>query len=180
MMRVERLVTPLPKSFCSTNRVRLPARAHSRATATPLMPPPMTTTWKCRPSNEGRGLTAKLMISRQISATDPHAPGRCGFAQCAQFDSPPVFALEVGHLSPENCWEESPTTNDTESNFPLEVRLSSNRHKCTFPSARAGCGAFLPSDQGAALGCGPDWSRLAGSRPPRGARNGGVFPVMEE
>src|SRR5215472_5034760 len=118
MMRVERLVTPDAKSFCSTNNVRLPARAHSRATATPLMPPPMTTTWKCRPSNEGRGLTAKLMISRQISATEPHAPGRCGFAQCAQFDSASVFALEVGHDSPENCWEESPTTHDTESNFP--------------------------------------------------------------
>ena len=60
MMRVERLVTPEAKSFCSTSSVRLPARAHSRATATPLMPPPMTTTWKW-PSKGGRGLMAKLI-----------------------------------------------------------------------------------------------------------------------
>src|ERR1039458_4359426 len=59
MIRVDRLVTPEAKSFCSTSSVRLPARAHSRATATPLMPPPMTTTWKCCPSTDGRGLTVK-------------------------------------------------------------------------------------------------------------------------
>src|SRR5437899_2499839 len=43
MMRVERLVVPLQKSCCSSSRVRRPARAHSRAIATPLMPPPITT-----------------------------------------------------------------------------------------------------------------------------------------
>src|SRR5947209_9889431 len=64
MMRVERLVTPEAKSFCSSRRVRFPARAHSRAIATPFMPPPMTTTWKCWPSSEGRGFRAKLMISK--------------------------------------------------------------------------------------------------------------------
>src|SRR3979411_3199569 len=61
MIRVERLVVPDAKSFCSTNSVRLPARAHSRATATPLMPPPITATWKCCPSSGARGFVAKVM-----------------------------------------------------------------------------------------------------------------------
>src|ERR1051326_8275460 len=46
MIRVERLVVPEEKSFCSTSRTRLPHCAHSRAMATPLMPPPMTRTSK--------------------------------------------------------------------------------------------------------------------------------------
>ena len=53
-MRVDRLVVPLEKSFCSSNSVRLPARAHSRAMATPLMPPPITATSKRWLSSEGR------------------------------------------------------------------------------------------------------------------------------
>src|SRR5262252_7800940 len=44
MMRVDRLVVPAAKSCCSTRSVRRPARAHSRAMATPLIPPPMTRT----------------------------------------------------------------------------------------------------------------------------------------
>src|SRR4030081_2642445 len=61
MIRVERLVVPDAKSFCSINSVRLPARAHSRATATPLIPPPITATWKCCPSSGPRGFVAKVM-----------------------------------------------------------------------------------------------------------------------
>jgi len=49
MMRVERVVTPEQKSFCSRMSTRLPPRAHSRAMATPLMPPPITTTSKRSP-----------------------------------------------------------------------------------------------------------------------------------
>src|SRR5712671_1067733 len=50
MIRVDRLVVPEEKSFCSTSSVRLLHCAHSRAMATPLMPPPMTRTskgWSC-------------------------------------------------------------------------------------------------------------------------------------
>src|SRR5215831_10158619 len=46
MIRVDRLVVPEEKSFCSTSSVRLPHCAHSRAMATPLMPPPITRTSK--------------------------------------------------------------------------------------------------------------------------------------
>jgi len=44
MMRVERDVVPEAKSCCSSSSVRTPARAHSRAIATPLTPPPITIT----------------------------------------------------------------------------------------------------------------------------------------
>src|SRR5579864_5305080 len=50
MIRVERLVVPEEKSFCSTSSVRLLHCAHSRAMATPLIPPPITKTsnfWSC-------------------------------------------------------------------------------------------------------------------------------------
>src|SRR5437868_8566014 len=53
MTRLERLVVPAPKSSFSTRRVRLPPRAHSCAMATPLMPPPTTTTSKWRLSSVG-------------------------------------------------------------------------------------------------------------------------------
>src|SRR5258707_5376116 len=69
MIRVERLVVPDAKSFCSTNSVRLPARAHSRATATPLIPPPITATWKCCPSSGARGFVAKVMYFQLDAAT---------------------------------------------------------------------------------------------------------------
>src|ERR1700724_4877047 len=46
MMRVERLVEPEEKSFCSTSSVRLLRCAHSRARAPPLMRPLMTRTSK--------------------------------------------------------------------------------------------------------------------------------------
>src|SRR5580765_7582424 len=46
MIRVDRLVVPEEKSFCSTSSVRLLHCAHSRAMATPLMPPPITSTSK--------------------------------------------------------------------------------------------------------------------------------------
>src|SRR5438105_2374384 len=61
-MRVDRLVVPLEKSFCSSNRVRLPAREHSRAMATPLMPPPITATSNRRPSSEGRWMSSALFM----------------------------------------------------------------------------------------------------------------------
>src|SRR5512135_238720 len=54
MIRVERLVVPEAKSRRSTSSVRRPARAHSRAIATPLIPPPMTATSKDRLSSGGR------------------------------------------------------------------------------------------------------------------------------
>src|SRR5258708_5162257 len=73
MMRVERLVTPEAKSFCSTRSVRLPARAHSRATATPLIPPPMMTTWNVCPSSEARGLSANV-IEYQIVVQQRDTP----------------------------------------------------------------------------------------------------------
>src|ERR1022692_3082670 len=60
---LDKLVLVLAK----IQRVRLPARAHSRATATPLMPPPMTTTWKCCPSTDGRGLKVKRMYLKLMS-----------------------------------------------------------------------------------------------------------------
>src|SRR5512142_806389 len=56
MIRVERLVVPEPKSCCSTSSVRRRLRAHSRAIATPLIPPPIMTTSKCAPSREARRL----------------------------------------------------------------------------------------------------------------------------
>jgi hypothetical protein len=62
MMRVERLVTPEAKSFCSTNNVCFPARAHCRATATPLTPPPITTTWKRWSFSGALGFAAKTMF----------------------------------------------------------------------------------------------------------------------
>src|SRR5579863_3320270 len=62
MMRVERLVTPEAKSFCSTSSVCLPARAHWRAMATPLIPPPITTTWKWRPSSGARCCAVKAIF----------------------------------------------------------------------------------------------------------------------
>src|SRR5512146_3081055 len=54
MIRVERLVVPEAKSFCSSSRTRFPARASSRVMATPLMPPPITTISNCWPSREAR------------------------------------------------------------------------------------------------------------------------------
>src|SRR5580700_7023973 len=54
MMRVERLVVPAAKSCCSSSNVRRPARAHSRAIATPLIPPPITITSKRLFSSAGR------------------------------------------------------------------------------------------------------------------------------
>src|SRR5579863_5210290 len=53
-MRVERLVVPAAKSCCSTRSVVRPARAHSRAIATPLIPPPITITSKCLFSSDDR------------------------------------------------------------------------------------------------------------------------------
>src|ERR1700748_2402526 len=61
MMRVDRLVVPEPKSFCSTRSVLLPWRAHSRAMATPLIPPPITRTSNPRPCN-GRELLTPLSL----------------------------------------------------------------------------------------------------------------------
>src|SRR5208282_1885382 len=84
MMRVERLVTPEAKSFCSTSSTRLPARAISRATATPLMPPPITTTWKFWPSRGGRGLTARLMVWSWMLNPDACRGGRFGRARFPQ------------------------------------------------------------------------------------------------
>src|SRR5579864_3402245 len=100
MIRVDRLVTPEAKSFCSTSSVRFPARAHSRATATPLMPPPMTTTWKCCPSTVGRGLTLKLMKLNRTrecqKTTGLHALEDT--PTCS--DSPPRPQEYEGHDSP--------------------------------------------------------------------------------
>src|SRR2546425_13132543 len=62
MIRVERLVVPAAKSCCSIRSVRFPARAHSRAMATPLIPPPMITTWKRSLSNEGRVAIGEIMF----------------------------------------------------------------------------------------------------------------------
>src|SRR5205807_10381636 len=62
MMRVDRQVVPEAKSCCSTSSVRRPARAHSRAMATPLIPPPITTTWKRSPSSRGRALLGRFMV----------------------------------------------------------------------------------------------------------------------
>src|SRR5437588_8746083 len=62
MIRVERLVVPAAKSCCSISRVRFPARAHSRAIATPLIPPPTITTWKRSLSREGRAGLGEIMF----------------------------------------------------------------------------------------------------------------------
>src|SRR2546421_6518890 len=62
MIRVERLVVPAAKSCCSIRSVRFPARAHSLAMATPLIPPPMMTTWKRSLSNEGRVAVGEIMF----------------------------------------------------------------------------------------------------------------------
>src|SRR5437660_1596326 len=62
MIRVERLVVPAAKSCCSISRVRFPARAHSRAMATPLIPPPTITTWKRSLSREGRAGLGEIMF----------------------------------------------------------------------------------------------------------------------
>ena len=61
-IRVERLVVPAAKACCSIRSVRFPARAHSRAMATPLIPPPMITTWKRSLSSVGRVALAEIMF----------------------------------------------------------------------------------------------------------------------
>src|SRR5262245_11603533 len=63
MMRVERLVVPEAKSFCSTRSVRFPCWAHSRAIATPLMPPPITSTSKPCAATELRNGIPLLTLS---------------------------------------------------------------------------------------------------------------------
>src|ERR1700756_990826 len=60
-MRVARLVVPLAKSVCSTSSTRRPARAHSRAMATPLIPPPMMAISKLEPCKLGRAGREKLI-----------------------------------------------------------------------------------------------------------------------
>src|SRR5580704_7036986 len=70
MMRVERLVVPAAKSCCSTSSVRRPARAHSRAIATPLIPPPITITWKRSPSKDGRVFTSVIASALMGSSRD--------------------------------------------------------------------------------------------------------------
>src|ERR1017187_7664712 len=106
MIRVERLVTPEAKSFCSTSRVRLPARAHSRASATPFMPPPMITTWKCCPSKGGRGLVVKLMYLNQMQECRKSSPevripraDTSTSAYCA-----PIWDEHEGNVSPNGAW----------------------------------------------------------------------------
>src|ERR1700733_10560020 len=69
-MRVERLVVPAAKSCCSTSSVRRPARAHSRAIATPLIPPPITITWKRSPSKDGRVFTSVIASALMGSSRD--------------------------------------------------------------------------------------------------------------
>src|SRR5215469_1018860 len=80
MMRVDRLVVPAAKSCCSTTRVRLPARAHCRAIATPLMPPPITMTWKRSPSSHRRVGTGRCIFALDAAVqthdsapVDPHS-----------------------------------------------------------------------------------------------------------
>src|SRR5215831_4202546 len=71
MMRVDRLVVPAAKSCCSTTRVRLPARAHCRAIATPLMPPPITMTWKRSPSSHRRVGTGRCICALGVGTCRP-------------------------------------------------------------------------------------------------------------
>src|ERR1051326_5790626 len=61
MMRVERLAVPDAKSCCSTSSVRRRACAQPRAMATPLMPPPITTTSKTSPSSDARWLADSIV-----------------------------------------------------------------------------------------------------------------------
>src|ERR1700694_2980582 len=67
MMRVALLVVPEAKSCCSTSSVRLPARAHSRAMATPLMPPPTTSTSKPWPEREARPGVLVCIFHKMLS-----------------------------------------------------------------------------------------------------------------
>src|SRR6266567_4552764 len=87
MIRVERLVVPAAKSCCSSRSVRFPARAHSRAMATPLIPPPMITTWKRSLSNEGRVAVEEIMFQIRCYGTTPGdtlLPRLVCYIQCFQ------------------------------------------------------------------------------------------------
>src|SRR5580693_1943088 len=108
MIRVERLVTPEAKSFCSTNSVRLPARAHSRATATPLMPPPMTTTWKFCPSTDDRGLRLRLMDSGRCRVLEFSRNSRAE-GSATYSDSAPERQENEGHDGPRSLLAKSTT-----------------------------------------------------------------------
>src|SRR5207249_1999696 len=70
MIRVDRLVVPEAKSCCSTNSVRLPARAHSRAIATPLIPPPITITLNRSPSSDGRVFGSTCMTGSNFPTVE--------------------------------------------------------------------------------------------------------------
>src|SRR6476660_1890286 len=74
-MRVARLVVPDEKSFCSSSSTPRPARAQSRAMATPLMPPPITTISNCSSASDGR--RTALEITSQLDASEPKEASLC-------------------------------------------------------------------------------------------------------
>src|SRR3954462_308865 len=73
MIRVERLVVPAPKSSFSSNSTRRPPRAHSRAIATPLIPPPMTMISN-RSGSGGRGVVPGTLCWMQVEGSESYLP----------------------------------------------------------------------------------------------------------
>src|SRR5947209_28695 len=101
-MRVDRLVVPAPKSSFSSRSTRRPARAHSRAIATPLIPPPITTISN-RVGSGGRGVGPGTNDWMQVAVPEDN---------CAEFHESERFGGSCGPVSGDVQYTVAMTTGE--------------------------------------------------------------------